>query len=717
MDTTVRLKKELEQKPIGSDVAFTTHKAVGYRSMAEQSNVAARSEAIYTLFSLAKPHIYQNDRIVGSLRMRFDDPNEAELQAAKALVENYPERDFFTNCDHFSPQYRDVLKEGLPALYARIKTSLAAHQNDPQKAAYLNGMLRSLDGFIRLIQNHLTSAQALKNDPAYPYAAEICENLEGILAHPPATFAESLQLVWMIHTAFHLELRYAMALGRMDQYLYPYYEADIKAGRITPETAKEMLENAFIKLYEYQILFGGDDVENIAVGGTAADGSCDINELSYLILRAVDKCHIPGPNLSARITHHTPDDFLDECLQTIGTGLGYPALMNDEVNLKALSYYGYSKEDVHDYIMVGCIENFIAGKQPPWSDGRFNTPKYLEYLLNDGKAIYGDHGIGEFGSETVLNTGSVDTIDSMEELMRRYEKQISHGIAEYVRNFNARNSDLNLAERVQPFLSIFCADCIGRGEDICLGGAIYPSVHGIAIMGNGTVCDSLAAIEKVVFIDQACTLSELVDALKADFVGYEALQAKLLDAPKYGNDDDFADKYAVWMTEFVCRETMKHRTHDGGYYYVGMAANVSNVSYGVVTAATPDGRKRGTPISDAASPTFGRDTLGPTAAVCSITKPDYSKVSCGSVINQKFSPAMFSDEHRDKLAALIRVYFARGGQEVQINATSREVLKAAMEHPEQYGNLVVRVSGFSALFTRLERSVQEDILARTEHSA
>ena len=218
----------------------------------------------------------------------------------------------------------------------------------------------------------------------------------------------------------------------------------------------------------------------------------------------------------------------------------------------------------------------------------------------------------------------------------------------------------------------------------------------------------------MIFTDKAASPARLAAALKANFEGYGDLRQRLLAAPKYGNNDDRADKYAVWFVNFLSDEFMKYRTRDGGGYYTAMAANVSNIYAGHTIGATPDGRLAGEPLSDAASPTYGRDTRGATSTVLSITKPDYVKVACGTVVNQKYAPSMFEDGKRDKLRALIRVYFARGGQEMQINATSTEVLRDAMKHPEKYPDLVVRVSGFSALYVTLAREVQEDILRRTQ---
>ncbi|MBQ2881571.1 MAG: DUF3029 family protein, partial [Clostridia bacterium] len=524
------------------------------------------------------------------------------------------------------------------------------------------------------------------------------DNCRAVLNGPPKSFSEALQLVWFCHTAFSMEERYAMALGRIDQYLYPFYKADTEQGILTDEAVIELLENVFIKLQ--------DDTVNICIGGQNTLGECEVNPLSYCVLRAVRSCNVPGPNLSLRYTLNTPDDFLDECLETIGTGLGYPAIMNDDVNIAALKKYGYDEADVYNYSMVGCIENFITGKQPPWSDGRFDTPRFFDYVFNNGISVTNQ----SLGADIC----NLEDISSMADFMSVFEKQLALGVDEYVYKFNTINSFINQKFFSEPFLSCFCSDCIGRGLDINCGGSLYPSVHGAAVMGIGTVSDSLAAIEKVVFIDRAATLTELRDAMNANFEGYEELHKKLLEAPKYGNNDDFVDKYAVWFIDCLASLFEKKKTRDGGGIYIAAAANVTNIYAGKEINATPDGRFRGKPLSDAASPTYGKDTRGVTATVNSLSKPDYTKVACGSVVNQKFSPSMFTAEKRKKLMALIKTYFKNGGQEVQINATSRQTLLDAMEHPEKYHNLVVRVSGFSAFYVTLDKDVQLDILNRTQ---
>lgn len=692
------LNSELKQKEgIYAPYYF---RYLGYRENLSADYSSLRANGIYSLFTTPKPVILKSEWIAGNQLSLFCEENELVLNYAKNIVSRFSERGFSTNKDHYAPDYEHILHVGLPGMIDEIDASLQVHRNDPNKVVTLSAMKKTLCGFSEMIQKYMRQADALADSPDFdPQRLRfIADNCRAIVNGSPKTFGQALQLVWFCHTAFLMEGRYAMAFGRMDQYLYRFYKTDIDQGILTDEMVIELLENVFIRLQ--------DDVVNICIGGQNTQGECEVNPLSHCILRAVRNCNVPGPNLSLRYTQNTPDDFLDECLETIGTGLGYPAIMNDDVNIAALKKYGYAEEDVCNYSMVGCIENFITGKQPPWSDGRFDTPRFFDYVFNNGVSITN----GSVG----LNLCNLDEITSISDFMTIFEKQLAFGVDEYVFNFNAKNDSINQKFFAEPFLSCFCRDCIGRGLDINCGGSIYPSVHGAALMGIGTVSDSLAAIEKVVFVDRAATLSELRDAMNANFEGYGELRQKLLEAPKYGNNDPFVDKYAVWFIDYLGSLFEKKKTRDGGGIYIAAAANVSNIHAGRIINATPDGRLRGEPLSDAASPTYGRDTRGATSTVNSVSKPDYTKVACGSVVNQKFSPSMFTPEKRKKLMALIKTYFKKGGQELQINATLRETLIDAIEHPEKYQNLVVRVSGFSAFYVTLEKDVQLDILNRTQ---
>lgn len=701
MEYFVALKQEVDAMPEGQPNMRTLLMAKGYRKGYDLPVTTARALAFKELLSFPK-HIYKNDLIAGSLRGIFaPQAEQAQLDYCQGIINSYGSNYFVTNADHFAPDYERLLISGVPGMLEEIELSLIKHQGEQKKEINLTAMRTCLTAFKDYILDYARAAR--ENGQM-----QIAENCSFIASNPPQSFNQALQLVWLLHSAFVLEGRYAMALGRIDQYLYPYFERDIASGSLNEQKAVLLLASVFYKIKECRY-FGADDVVNICIAGLRPDGSGGVNRLSHCVLEAVKLCNIPGPNLSARIYSEIPDDFLDHCLQVIGTGLGYPALMNDEINIPALQRYGYALEDCRNYCMVGCIENFIPGKQPPWTDGRYNAPRCIEFALNQGRSF--QNGI-QYGTETP----PAEEIKDMNAFMEALKSQMKFAASEYMMRFLTENNRYNRDNYTQPFLSCFCYDCIGRGLDINQGGAFYPSAHGAACMGVGTVADSLAAIEWAVFDKKLLSLPQLRDALKGNFQNNENLRLQLLSAPKYGNNLEYADKYARWYVIFTSELFSRYHTPDGGAVYTAMAANVQNINAGWEIGATPDGRKSGEPISDAASPMHGMDKNGPTAVINSISKPDYTLVGTGSVINQKYSPDIFaSDNKRAKLLALIKTYFKKGGQELQINSVSREILADAMEHPEKYPSLVVRVSGFSAYYITLGRDVQEDILKRTEH--
>ncbi|MBP3917919.1 MAG: hypothetical protein J6I50_01955 [Clostridia bacterium] len=700
--------------PASGVYAGLYYRAKGYAAHAKDENVIARAYAIASLFEAHTKYIYDNDRIAGSQRGLFAPLTEEEVQWAADVCKPYPERSFHTNYDHYAPNYASFLSKGIDGILHDIDTSIETHQGDTEKTDFLRAARISMEGFSHMISGYADAARkkAAHADTAEEQAhffgmAAVCDHV----AHKaPTTFKEALQLTFLCYISFNYEGRYAMAFGRMDQYLYPFYTADIALGRTTEEDVVCDLASAFIKIGEKRTFFGGDDVSNIAIGGVKPeDGSDATNALSYHILEAVRRCFIPGPNLSARLHKNTSPEFIDACLAVIGTGLGYPAMMNDEINIAALHRMGYSLEDCRDYCMVGCIENFIQGKQPAWSDGRFNTPVYLEYAINNGASLLD-------GVKRGIETGEPDSFATMDDFMAAFTAQLKAGAKSYVESFNSVNAVPDSVNHQSPYLSCYCDGCIESGIDINRGGAKYKSAHGACGMGIATVADSLAAIDKLVFKEHKLTLGQLRDVLASDFEGHEDIRRMLLDAPKYGNDDPLPDQYAKWFVDVQADLFDAYRLPDGGRYYTAIASNTSNIPAGKEIGATPDGRGRGMPVSDAASPMHGMDRSGPTAAALSLCKPDYTRVACGTVVNQKYTPDMFANkEKRAKLGAVIRSYFAMGGQELQINCVSKDTLRDAQKNPANYENLVVRVSGFSAYYTKLDTAVQNDILARTEH--
>ncbi|HOF87907.1 MAG TPA: pyruvate formate lyase family protein, partial [Armatimonadota bacterium] len=451
------------------------------------------------------------------------------------------------------------------------------------------------------------------------------------------------------------------------------------------------------------------DIQNIALGGVDAEGNDAVNDVTYLCLEACKRIGQPGGNVTARVSGAAPADYLKKCGEVIRTGIGFPAMFNDEVEIPALLACGYPLEDARNYCFVGCIEVYVPGRHAPWSDSRFNLPRCVNLALWDGYDTVLERQVGP-------HTGAAESWPAFE---AAFLAQMHAGLAEHIAALNAvkQAADARAEELTSPLLSAFFDDCIARGMDIAAGGARYPANHGVACMGIGTTADALMAIKRFVFAEGRFTLEEMRRMLAANFAGYEAERRLLLGgAPKYGNDDPEVDAIAAEVAERFGKACLGYRTPRGGQYWSLMAANVSNIHAGKEVGATADGRLAFTPLSDAASPSFGRDRQGPTAVARSVAKLDYRWHPGGNVINMKFHPsALAGDVGLTALAALIRTCFELGGIQLQFNTTDRALLKDAMTNPEAYGDLVVRVSGFSAYFTRLDREVQEDILARTEH--
>lgn len=336
----------------------------GYRDHFDDPSVLARAYALRSLLTEHVKHVYDGDRIAGSIRGLLGPLDPATMEHAARVVNSYGRNTFATNADHFAPDYAGFLARGIRGVRQAIDDSRLRHGAEQERLLFLEAAEVAIDSLGLMIGQYAEAADRAAERTGSAELRAVADACRAVCWEPPQTFRQALQLVWLTHVAFLYEGRYAMALGRLDQYLYPFYREDVRRGRLTPDEALDLMCHTLYKIGESR-LFGGDDVVNICIGGLTPTGEDATNELSDIILEAVCRCNIPGPNLSARIHAHTSPEFLDRCLRVIGTGLGYPALMNDEVNIPALQRHGYSLEDSRDYCMVGCIENFIPGKQPP----------------------------------------------------------------------------------------------------------------------------------------------------------------------------------------------------------------------------------------------------------------------------------------------------------------------------------------------------------------
>jgi pyruvate-formate lyase len=663
-------------------------RALAYRDFADQPEPIVRAQAFRRVLMEDTLFLYDGDRLCGSHMGWFvpalpDGMSPEEFQALVAEHHARGRRNFWAGWDHTLADYPTLLTIGVGGYLARAQEALQ-RPTTPQERASLQGMRLTLEGFAAYMQRWAGAAAARGDAALAAIAGWVAEA-------PPRTFHEALQLVYFTHLVFESEDRHAMALGRIDQYLFPFYQRDLAAGRLTREEALDLLCHLWVKVAEN----GG--VQNICIGGVTPEGADATNELSYLCLEATRLVQSPATNLSARLHDESPEAFLRACFQTIRTGVGFPAIFNDHVLIPGLVEIGIPLEVARDHCMVGCIETMLAGRQAAWSDGRFNMPLQLMKAM---QALRGRADI---------------TYDL---LVEAFLAEMRDALAAYCRDFNAYIAHYPAARFPDPFLSALTRDCLGRARDINDGGADFPRMHGIAIMGLGTTADALAAVKTLVFAQGRLTYDALMAALDADFQGHEAVQALLeRGAPKYGNDDDAVDEIAAFLVDWSARECLRHQIAGGGRFVSAMAANTSNIPAGKEVGATPDGRRAFTPLSDAASPSFGRDTHGPTAFLNSVAKPDYQCVLTGSVVNMKFEPEHFAGPEGEGIfLALMKTFIRYRVQELQFNFTGNEALLDAQQHPDRHRNLVVRVSGFSAYFVELDSEVQHDVIRRRAHT-
>jgi len=595
------------------------------------------------------------------------DLTQEEYDSAIAVLQQHGLRNFAVGWDHTIPDYRTLLSQGLPDFLARAEQ----HAEGPTGEAMLIA-LRGLQAFL------LRAAAFCRQ--THPEAAAWLGN---IAVAPPDSFAAALQLLWIVHVVLLAEGRYHNALGRVDQYLLPAYQRD----SLSRAEALDLLCHVWVKIE------GFHQVTNICIGGVTPDGEDAVNELSYLALEATGLVHCPHTNLSARLHPGSPEEFLLACTRLIRTGIGFPAVFNDAVNVPMLQRLGIPEQAARDYALVGCVECVVPGRQVPWSDGRFNMPRIF--------------------TDTVLNLARYE---SYSQLWQAFAAAMASGLQQYRDEYNQKLARFPADRYPDPLLSALVRSCLERQRDVEDGGADFMRLHGIGMMGLGTLADSLAAVQKLVYQDRAITPEKLVQALKNDFQGDEPLRQMLLHrAPKYGNDEELPDAIAADIVSLCGTLCQSLRTIDGGYLQSCMASNVANIPAGAATMATPDGRHAGQPLSDAASPSAGRDRKGPTALVKSITRPDYAVQNC-TVVNLRFAPDYFCGEQGERrFLAILKAFVAGGGHEMQFNVTDNEVLEKAMSAPEDYAGLIVRVSGFSDFFVSLNEKVQRDILARNVH--
>jgi len=634
---------------------------------------------------------------------------------------------------HYVVNYEKVLQIGLLGIKQQAEERLnrldLTDSEEVKKAPFLEGVILALEGAAEIGKRFAEKARALakseQDDSRKMELQKIAEICERVPAHPARTFYEALQSVWFIHMMVGWEVGFhgGQSPGRADQYLFPYYERDIREGVLTKEKAQELIDCWFMRFSQmFSIMPAGQahfmsnhtSGHHIGIGGLKADGTDASNELSYMFIEAM--MHTPGmvePTIGLLVHSKTPEDLLIKACQLTSLGGGYPQFINHDVMVDNLMARGavegsrpVTLEIARQYGgCVGCHEPSLHTMESGWTASQHQPLAIImELVMTNGWSRV-------FQKRRGLETGDPKQFRTFEDVREALKRQIVH---EMKRGAVASNlGEQSLLPTL--FTSALTEDCIENGIAREEGGARY-SLGAVSLSGTVDAGNSLAAIKKLVFDDKKITMDQLCQALENNFVGFEDIHKLCLEAPKFGNDDDYADEQVAWVTHIVATEAKKYKTTYGGTKYLVQVPLSSFIPLGLMVGALPSGRLTGAPVSDGVSPTPGTDVKGPTSVLKSVGKINNAEVSLSQTLNMKLDPVVFeTDDGIKRLADLIRGFVDQKVDHIQINVVSVETLKAAQEEPENYKDLVVKVAGYNARFVDLHRDLQDSIIARTEH--
>ncbi|HOA10436.1 MAG TPA: glycyl radical protein [Tenuifilaceae bacterium] len=548
--------------------------------------------------------------------------------------------------------------------------------------------------------------------------AAICRRVP---AHAPQTFHEALQHYWFIHLGVITELNPwdSFNPGRLDQHLYPFYLNDIKEGKLTHEGAVELLQAFWVKFNNHpsppkmgvtaEESNTYTDFTLVNLGGVKEDGSDAVNELTYTILDVIEEMRILQPSSMVQVSKKNPDRFVKRAVKIVKTGFGQPSFFNSDAIVQELLSQGKSLTDARNGGASGCVETGAFGTEAYILTGYFNLNKVLELTLNNGVDPL-------TGKEIGIRTGNAASFKTFNQLYEAFERQLGY-FSDVKLEGNLVIERIWAEEMPVPFLSLLIDDCIANATDYNAGGARYNTSY-VQGVGLGSITDNLSALSRLVFDEEALSMDELLKAMNANFEGYDDLRYRLIyDMPKWGNNNDYADKLAVRVFNSFYKAITGRKTFRGGVFRINMLPTTSHVYFGSKIGAMPDGRLAHEPLSEGISPVQGADRNGPTAVILSAAKIDQIKTG-GTLLNQKFSPSFFTtDESLDKMVSLIRSYFKLDGHHIQFNVVSADTLRDAQKHPEKYQDLIVRVAGYSDYFNDLGEALQNEIIRRTEHEA
>lgn len=631
-----------------------------------------------------------------------------------------------TTCDH-----EKILTKGLRGYMEEcqknIDSIIPQTMEEQAKVDFWKACIIQCQGLItyahRMAEEAERMAFACTDEKRKKELLTIAENCRVVPENPPKTFQQALQAVWFIHVYFYIEVcTTACGFGRFDQYMWPFYEKDvIKEKNITREEALEMLECLYLKtceVYEvrdnwYATAFAGYPMWQIlVVGGQTPDGKDATNDLSYLCLEAADDLQIKQPVMAVRVWENTPEDLIRFGCKMIQEGQANPGFFSDDAGIKISldKGRGCTIEEARDWTIVGCTQPAAGGGASDGSPdaGYVNMGKMIEFVLHNGV----DPATGKLMG---LETGDPREFKNIEEFKDALKKQILHHYDLIRTGYNLMQS-IHMNRYPVIFASMVTKGCVESGKSVQHGGAKY-STAGLYVTGPANLADSIAAVEKCVFEDKDLTMDELIKACDTNFEGQERLRQLLLNKPeKYGNNQAHVDGIYKEMMHFIAENVQQWPDARGGYYAFGIDSQTMNIPHGQVTGALPDGRLAGEPFCDASSPMMGRDINGPTATVKSVASMTPADLHEGALYNLRFDPhGVQGEEGKDLIEGVIKTYFEDGGQHIQINVVDNETLKKAQEKPEDYKGLMVRVAGYMAYFTELDKSAQNVIIYRTPH--
>ena len=726
-----------------------------------------------TIRRLENVHPYWKGKTVSDLAAANMDPEVLDVFMNHGIftVGNY----FFNGVGHVNVNYEKVINCGLETYIEECKAEIAKltrGQGDyAQRKSFLEAVIESCEAVIAYARRYsdLALAQAAEcaDSDRKAELLAIAEACDRVPAKAARSFHEACQGFWFIQQLMQMESSgHSISPGRFDQYMYPFFKADLDAGKITYESAQELLDCIWVKLNDLNKVrdaasaegFAGYGLfQNLIVGGQDEHGLDATNDLSYMCMEAQMHVRLPQPSLSIRVWNGSPHSLLIKAAAVTREGMGVPAFYNDEVIIPSMMSRGYTLEDARGYCIIGCVEPSACHKTDGWHDAAFfNMVRPLELVFSSGM---------DKGEQIGPKTMDVLEMTSFDQFFDAYKAQQEFFIEMMAQADNA----VDAAHAVRcplPFESCLIDDCIANGKSVQEGGCHY-NFTGPQGFGIANVADSLAVMRKLVFEDGVITMAEMkqalcdnfgkgatnkrameltteaaklldaegkevnADLIKAIFMGfknaahisadkkarYDNMLKMIADVPKYGNDLREVDLFAREVGQTYTKPLLAHTNPRGGMFHAGLYPVSANVPLGHQAGASPDGRLSNTPIADGVGPMSGRDVKGPTATANSVSRLDLGDASNGTLLNQKFHPSALAGEMGlEKFVAYLRGFFDQKGMHVQYNVISRETLLDAQAHPENYKTLVVRVAGYSALFTTLSRSLQDDIISRTEQS-